>query len=199
MGGMGMGGMGMGGMGMGGMMGDQMDPQGGMIPHFMMNSMGGMFPQFAQVLISRAMLQNGAPQSSAAPQSNYTAAPHPIYNGAPQPSYRARPTVAQPHSLADTQNSEAFSDYQTARNEELQAQNWSTKAHHESNLMNSRADASRAQYAANNAGFAAQNAEMFALPGGDGKASHYAQLARAAAIQARQYASQASIYANRMP
>jgi hypothetical protein len=106
-------------------------------------------------------------------------------------SYGAFGSAAAPapaNNSAATSN--AYSNYQKARNEETKSRNYANTARYDSNQWNRKNAASYAEYAANNAYYAAQRAES-ASYSGDSQAKSYASLARDCANRARANADRA--------
>lgn len=139
------------------------------------NMRGGMFPRMSRQEMMRIFMEGGTPMGmggggggAAPPQSNSAA------------------------------TSTAYSNYQTACNEESKSRNYANTARYDGSKWNRKNAAEQAEYAANNANYAAQRAESAAY-NGDSQARGYANLAREAANRARENANQARYNADTMP
>ncbi len=119
-----------------------------------------------------------------------------LEGGSPQPTgggYASGPSAA---SSAATHT--AYTNYQTAVNEERKARYAAERARNRNtDQWHRKDDANTAYYAANNANYAAQRAESAAY-NGDSQARNYAGLARACANRARGNANQARYNADTM-
>lgn len=131
-----------------------------------------LFPGVPRQELMRVFIEGGMPDTGGSGWSGSQVSP-PAANGA---------------NAANT--STAYSNYQTAVNEETKARNNEYRARSDSSQWNRKNAASRAEYAANNAEYAAERAES-AANNGDSQARGYARLARQAANRAREDANRA--------
>ncbi|MCC7528009.1 MAG: hypothetical protein IT342_05765 [Candidatus Melainabacteria bacterium] len=135
---------------------------------------GGLMPSITKREMLRIFLEGGSPQSTGG-------------------GYASGPSGA-----STTATSTAYTNYQTAVNEERKARYAAERArNHNTDQWHRKDDANTAYYAANNANYAAQRAESAAY-NGDSQARNYAGLARACANRARGNANQARYNADTM-
>jgi hypothetical protein len=134
----------------------------------MPNTGSAMMPRMSRREMTRIFFEGGSPMGGG-----------PMGGGGSAPN---------PNSAASTSN--AYSNYQTAVNEESKSRNYANTARYDGSEWNRKNAASQAEYAANNAEYAAQRAESAAYSG-DSQARGYANLARGAANRARENANRA--------
>lgn len=143
------------------------------------NAMSGMFPGVSRKEMMRVFIEGGTPQTG---------------NG--NNAFGRRANSAPANSSQNGAN--AYSNYQTAQNEETKSRNYANTARYDKDKWNRKNAASQAEYAANNANYAAQRAESQAYTG-DAQARSYANLARQSANRARANADRARYNADTMP
>lgn len=139
-----------------------------------LNNAGGMFPKISRQEMVRIFFDGGSAMG--------------VGGGGAAP-LSANSTAA---------TSTAYSNYQTACNEETKSRNYANTARYDGSKWNRKNAAEQAEYAANNANYAAQRAESAAY-NGDSQARGYANLAREAANRARENANQARYNADTIP
>lgn len=137
-----------------------------------MNTWQRIFPGVSKQEMMRVFLEGGTPQSSGGYQAS-------------------APSSGQSSGDNSQARSTAYSNYQTAANEETKSRNWANTAHYDKDKWRRKDAATRAYYAANNANYAAQRAESAANSSGDSQARGYANSARACANRARYNSNQA--------
>ncbi len=135
---------------------------------------GGMFPKMSRREMTRIFFEGGSPMGMGMGMGGGGGGG----GGAAPPQNNSQAT------------STAYSNYQTACNEETKSRNYANTARYDGSEWNRKNAAEQAYYAANNANYAAQRAESAAYNGGS-DAQGYARLARAAANRARENANRA--------
>lgn len=138
-----------------------------------MNTWQRIFPNLSKQDMLRVFLEGGTPDM---PGSG---------------GYQGSASSGQSSANASQARSTAYSNYQTAANEETKSRNCANTAHYDKDKWNRKNAADRAYYAANNANYAAERAEAAANSSGDSQARGYANSARACANRARYNANQA--------